>query len=87
LVRVQERMLAAASRVVRPGGLLVYSTCTLEPEENEQQVARFLDRHEDFAIEASEAGERVDEMGCLRVEPHRGPGSDGAFAARMRKTA
>ncbi|HHT26861.1 MAG TPA: 16S rRNA (cytosine(967)-C(5))-methyltransferase RsmB [Firmicutes bacterium] len=42
LVQVQKRLLAAAAQMLRPGGRLVYSTCSLEPEENQQQIAAFL---------------------------------------------
>ncbi len=47
---LQQRLLAAAARLVRPGGWLVYSTCTFAPEENEGVLARFLARHPDFTI-------------------------------------
>lgn len=43
-------ILDAASRMVRPGGRLVYSTCTFAPEENECQIAAFLQRHPDFTL-------------------------------------
>jgi 16S rRNA (cytosine967-C5)-methyltransferase len=63
----------------------VYSTCTLEPEENEEQVARFLAAHPEFRIEATGAVEpALLDGGCLRVLPQR-TGFDGAFAARMRR--
>lgn len=90
---LQARMLDAAAELVRPGGLLVYSTCTLEPEENEERVTEFLRAHGDFALEPSDAVDRrdadqgfVDSAGYLRVEPWRS-GYDGSFAARLRKAA
>jgi NOL1/NOP2/sun family putative RNA methylase len=46
----QRRLLRSAARMVRPGGVLVYSTCTFAPEENEQQVAAFLEGHEDWEL-------------------------------------
>lgn len=46
----QDEILDNAARAVRPGGRLVYSTCTFAPEENEGAVARFLDRHPDFSL-------------------------------------
>jgi 16S rRNA C967 or C1407 C5-methylase (RsmB/RsmF family)/NOL1/NOP2/fmu family ribosome biogenesis protein len=48
--RRQRRLLAAAARLVRPGGVLVYSTCTFAPEENEQQVAGFLAAHPGWEV-------------------------------------
>jgi 16S rRNA (cytosine967-C5)-methyltransferase len=45
---IQAGLLAEAARVTRPGGLIVYSTCSLEPEENEQQVQAFLARHHEW---------------------------------------
>jgi 16S rRNA (cytosine967-C5)-methyltransferase len=49
LVSKQAVILSEAARVVRPGGRLVYATCSILREENEEQVARFLDTHPDFA--------------------------------------
>jgi NOL1/NOP2/sun family putative RNA methylase len=46
----QRRLLRHAARLVRPGGVLVYSTCTFAPEENEQQVAAFLEEHRDWEV-------------------------------------
>src|SRR5690606_7570329 len=51
LVRLQDELLDAATGLVRPGGLLVYGTCTLEPEENEDRVHAFLSRHRAFEVE------------------------------------
>jgi len=84
--RVQWRILEGGARAVAPGGLLVYATCTLEPEENEVTVSRFLARHPAFRLEppAEEMGDLLDEAGRLRVLPQE-TGFDGAFAVRMRK--
>lgn len=86
LARVQARILAGAAKVVASGGLLVYGTCTLEPEENEEQVRRFLARHDDFEPAApGPVDERyLDGQGRLAVLPWK-TGFDGAFAARLRK--
>jgi 16S rRNA (cytosine967-C5)-methyltransferase len=88
LMALQTELLEAAAAHVKPGGLLVYSTCSLEPEENEAQTDGFLARHGDFAAEPPAAG-TVDEalldgVGRLTVLPHR-HGFDGAFAVRMRR--
>ena len=86
LVGIQREMLEAAADVVADGGLLVYATCSLEPEENHEQVDAFLARHPEFAVEptGAVAGEHLDARGRLFVTPSE-TGSDGAFAARLRK--
>ena len=48
LAALQARMLDRAAELVKPGGMLVYCTCSLEPEEGEAQVAPFLERHRDY---------------------------------------
>src|SRR5690606_19113565 len=50
LAQLQRELLDSAAKLVRPGGILVYSTCSLEPEENEQQVERFLSTHPEFTL-------------------------------------
>ena len=85
LVRVQSAILDGAASVVPRGGLLVYATCTLEPEENWCQVESFLARHPGFRVEPGAGAEPCpDERGCLAVLPHES-GFDGAFAARLRR--
>jgi len=88
LVNLQREMMDAGASVVPPGGILLYSTCSLENEENEDQVAAFLRRHQDFVIEATGAvPERyTDALGCLVIKP-QDTGFDGAFAARLRRVA
>lgn len=86
LTMVQAAMLDAAAPLVRPGGLLVYATCSLEEEENGLQISAFLDRTPIFAPDESEApvdASLLDEGGWLRVLPQR-TGFDGSFAARLR---
>jgi len=82
----QRDILRSAAALVRPGGLLIYSTCSLEPEENEAQVEAFLAANPRWLLEPPPAGavppDTLD-RGCLRVLPHA-HGADGAFAARLR---
>jgi 16S rRNA (cytosine967-C5)-methyltransferase len=90
LVALQVEMLDAAAALVPPGGLLVYSTCSLEAEENEAQVEAFLGRHAGFEM-APPAGDDagvaalLDPAGRLVVLPQQ-LGVDGAFAARLRRS-
>jgi 16S rRNA (cytosine967-C5)-methyltransferase len=87
LLALQDELLDAAAALVAPGGLLVYSTCTIEPEENEERVEAFLARHDDFALESAEGhvlDEVVSDAGYLTTLPHRNR-TDGAFAARLRR--
>ena len=73
LVKLQAEILDACAPRVAPGGTLVYSTCSNEPEENEAQVTAFLARHPDFSLEESRES--------IPFES----GTDGAFAARLRR--
>jgi 16S rRNA (cytosine967-C5)-methyltransferase len=51
MARAQAAILAAGAAALRPGGVLVYSTCTISPTENERLIAAFLDRHPDFGLD------------------------------------
>ncbi len=90
LVGLQGRLLDAAARIVTPGGLLVYATCSLEQEENEEQIEAFLSRHGSFEREpppqASVDAELLSSTGELRVLPQRHE-MDGTYAARLRRRA
>jgi 16S rRNA (cytosine967-C5)-methyltransferase len=84
---VQLDLLRAAARHLSPGGRLVYSVCSFEPEETDHVVARFLAEHPGWTLE-SVSGSVPDAVvtpeGTMLVLPHR-HGCDGAFAARLRK--
>ncbi len=87
LAASQAELLRAAADSVAPGGLLVYSTCSLEPEENDEQVDAFLADHHDFVEEAPPPGTvpaTVLDGHRLRVLPQK-HGTDGSFAVRLRK--
>ena len=81
----QRALLAAAAALVRPGGLLVYATCSLEPEENSDIVTEFLARHPQFArVPAADAvpAALLTPSGDFQSLPQR-HGMDGAYAARL----
>lgn len=81
----QAGILDAAAVMLRPGGRLVYSTCTLNRVENEDNIVAFLARHPDFSPEnftIVDIGNSVD--GMLKIFPHRVRG-DGHFVAKLRK--
>ena len=84
--RRQGEILNSAARMVRPGGILVYSTCTFAPQEDEEAVAAFLAEHPEFSPEPVEAPWFVSgENGSHRMWPHKLLG-EGHFAAVLRKT-
>lgn len=88
MTKLQREILENAGRMVKPGGHLVYSTCTIEPAENEDVVRAFLASHPEFEpVPASEVlpASVVDDDGFLRTLPHL-HGMDGTFGARMRRT-
>lgn len=88
LAQVQKRILDACARYVRPGGVLVYASCTISRAENEAQIEGFLHAHPAFCLESLQPylpeallGETT---GCVQLLPHR-HGMEGFFIARMRE--
>ncbi len=79
---VQLAILENAARYVKIGGVLLYSTCTLLPEENENNVARFLARHPDFSLCPFTAGDIDTPDGMLTLTPDL-HGTDGFFMAKL----
>jgi len=99
LAGLQARLLDNAARLVKPGGRLVYSTCSLEPEEGEAQIAALLVRNDDLRLEPIEDGELfgetawIEPSGALRTFPYElrldspeWSGMDGFFAPRLVRT-
>jgi 16S rRNA (cytosine967-C5)-methyltransferase len=89
LVQLQRSLLSNAASLVKPGGVLVYSTCTTEPEENVMMVQEFLTQHLDFGIESAQGWvhrDLVNAEGFVETFPHR-HGMDGSFAVRLRRRA
>ncbi len=89
LVAQGAALLESTARVVRPGGWLCFSTCSLEPEENEEQVETFLARHPHFVRDPA-PGTVPDVLrtpgGDLSLRPHD-HATDGAFASRLRRVS
>ena len=86
LAALQDRLLDAAAQHVASSGLLVYSTCSVEPEENDDRVTAFLNRHPGFELEpvAPFVPGPMTDGPVYRALPHL-HGTDGAFAARLRR--
>lgn len=84
---LQDELLNAASNLVRPGGVLVYSTCTIAPEENQHRVEAFLARSSSFQLESGLdrlPPQVVTPEGFLITLPHQHR-MDGVFGARLRR--
>lgn len=84
----QTELLRSAAKLLKVGGVFVYSTCTIEPEENWEVIERFLVENPEFELESAKdfINEKlVDEKGYVRTLPHM-HSIDGAFAARLVKT-
>jgi len=87
MARIQTKMIDRASRLVKPGGVLVYSTCTIIREENDQIVEEFLARNNEFQIDSGEQffeKELVCTRGFVKSYPNIG-NLGGAFCARLKR--
>lgn len=87
VAELQTTLLDASAKLVKPGGTLLYSTCTIAPEENEDQVRAFLKRNEDFELENASSwlpAEVVDKKGYLNTFPPKHQ-MDGMFGARLKR--
>ena len=92
LVGLQRKILACAQAYVKPGGILVYSTCTVNPAENMDNVHWFLEQYPEFSLDdiherlCPELRDSVIENGCIQLLPgvHK---SDGFFIARLARKA
>lgn len=81
----QLKFLEKSAHFVKVNGLIVYSTCTTEPEENFEIVKKFLDRNRNFKLlnlKGEIDNSLIDENGCFQSLPHK-HGMDGAFAAKL----
>ena len=83
MARVQKRLLAHAYDLLRPGGILVYSTCSLEPEENEEVVDDLLERT-DARLEQIDLPVHAKDRRYLRIWPQDNK-TEGFFVAKIRK--
>jgi 16S rRNA (cytosine967-C5)-methyltransferase len=91
LLKLQHSILDSASRLVKPGGRLIYATCSLLPEENERQIDAFLTAHPDFTVQPVDD---LWEQAVGTASPGTGPymrlsparhGTDGFFAGVMER--
>ncbi|XP_078163892.1 NOL1/NOP2/sun family protein / antitermination NusB domain-containing protein isoform X1 [Carex rostrata] len=85
LTHLQDELLDVASLLVKPGGVLVYSTCSIDPDENEERVLSFLQRHPEFTVQPIHGlvpPDFISENGFYSSNPVKHC-MDGAFAARL----
>jgi 16S rRNA (cytosine967-C5)-methyltransferase len=87
LSRRQKQLLSNAARAVKPGGRLIYSTCSVEPDENEAVVQAFLEKNESFRLsELSLDSSLLTPSGAARTWPQR-EGTDGFFISAFERKA
>jgi 16S rRNA (cytosine967-C5)-methyltransferase len=83
----QLKYIKKAASLVKPGGCFVYSTCSIEPEENSEIVKIFLENNSSFRLVSAKGSfpdELLDELGCIQTFPHIHK-MDGAFAAKFER--
>ena len=89
LAATQAAILDAGAEALKSGGVIVYSTCTISPAENERLIAAFLERRDDFAVDELPSDlpvwDHPSVPGFLQTLPHR-DGTDGFFVARLRRS-
>jgi 16S rRNA (cytosine967-C5)-methyltransferase len=95
LIPLQSRLLKAATTMVKPKGIIIYSVCSLEREEGENQIIDFIKKHSNFKIspisknEIDITHEAITKEGFIRTFPYFSEelgGMDGFFIARLEKT-
>ena len=90
LSRIQKKLVSSAIGILKPGGEIVYSTCTVTPEENEEVIDDFLANYPEFVLDSisdvlpASCGSLVDNRGFFKAYPHL-HNMDGFFAARLIK--
>ena len=81
---LQYKILTESAKYLKQGGVLIYSTCTLNPDENERITDRFIQENSDFTYEEFSVGEISAQSGKITLLPHK-HGTDGFYIAKLRK--
>ena len=90
ITKLQLKLINTVSSCVKPGGILVYSTCTITPEENQDIIRSFLDTNSEFQMSdisgylPKELGKYIEDKGMIQLYPNR-DGTDGFFIARLER--
>ena len=87
MIQIQSKILSNVSKYVKKSGVLVYSTCSIEEEENWQIINNFLNSNQNFKLNSAEKyipKQFVDKNGCMSILPDLN-GLDGIFASRLIK--
>ena len=87
LIEIQRKIMENAWEYLKKGGIMVYSTCTVNKEENQENITWFLNKHKDAKIEKIFVGReenlRYDELGTLTIFPNQY--MDGFFVTKIKK--